>query len=127
MGIIYPNLKDVKEFVRIEDGTYPAKITEVQAGVSKAGNPKVTVKHDVNVEGEVRPRTSDLAISGAGAGQFEQLLRACGKDEFADKLRAGEGLPFDTDELVGMDVQVIVGSEMYQNELRDRIKGYLRA
>ena len=58
-------------------------------------------------------------------------------DSLADKYRNGERVPFDTDSLVGQELQVVVENETYQPiddagnkqgdlQVRDRIKTFLK-
>lgn len=130
MPIITPDTSSQLEFKPLEPGTYPAKITDVQYGTSKSsGNPMLTVTMDVNAEGRAVPRKAFLVITGEGSYGFDQLLRACRMDQLADayKDKSAEKPPFDTDELIGQEINVIVEHETYNNQLRDRVKTFLRA
>lgn len=129
MAIITPDTSEAASS-NMEPGTYKAKILDVQSGTSGAGNPKVVVKMEVYdpKASKPRPRTAHIPTSGAGAFNFDRLLRACNLAEDADAIkRPGSNHAFDTDKLVGQELQVVVDTEMYQGEARDRINGYLRA
>lgn len=130
MPIITPDTSSQLEFKPLDPGTYPARIAAVEYGLSKSsGNPMLTVNVELNVEGRTVPRKAFLVITGEGSYGFDQLLRACRMDQLADayKDKSAEKPPFDTDELVGQEVSVIVEHETYNNQLRDRIKAFLRA
>lgn len=131
MPIVNPDLSEVASQTAIEPGTYKAKVTNVEAGVSKSsGNPMLTVSLDVMVDGKARPRTAYLVISGKGAYGFEQMLRATGFGDIADKFKDPNVQPkpdFDTDQLIGQELEVVVEQEPYNSELRDKIRSYLKA
>lgn len=128
MPLIQPDTSAAADFGPIEPGTYKAKIAEVESGTSKSsGNPMLTVHFEVDVAGKTRTRKAYLVITGEGAYGFDQLLRACGFNEDADNFKAGKGGSFDTDNLVGQEVNVVVESDTYQGQLRDKIQSYLAA
>jgi hypothetical protein len=129
MPIVNPDTSSISEQGAIDPGTYPAKIVDVDYKTSKSsGNPMIVPKFEVMVDGKARPRQAYLVITGAGAYGFDQLLRAAGFDEIADKYRAPEGEKpdFDTDDLVGQEIQVVIEHDSYNGELRDKIKSYLK-
>lgn len=126
MAIITPDLSQV-ESGTIEPGTYPAKIVSADPGTSNSGSPKIVVKMEVNVGGKARPRTAHIVTSGKGAFNFDRLLRACRLDTDADGIKANPGsYAFDTDKLVGQELNVVIDSELYQGEARDQIKSFVR-
>lgn len=130
MPIINPDTSEAVDMSAIEPGTYPAKIVEVASQVSKQGNPMIVPKFQVTVDGKRRIRKSYLVITGEGAYGFDQLLRATGFSDIADQYKnpsVNPKPPFDTDSLIGQELMVKIDSEMYENELRDQIKGYLPA
>lgn len=130
MPIINPDTSNISDQGAIDPGTYPAKITEVEYKTSKSsGNPMIVPKFAVTVDGKERPRSAFLVITGEGAYGFDQLLRACGFDEMADKYKAKDGdkPDFDTDELIGQELMVVIESDTYNGQLRDKIKSYLKA
>ena len=56
-------------------------------------------------------------------------MRATGFDELAEKFKAKEGdkPEFDTDDLIGQELNVVIESDTYNGQLRDKIKSFLRA
>ena len=124
MPIIEPDLSQIQSNV-IDPGSYPAKITSAEPGISSSNNPKVVVKFDVDVGGKTYHRQSHIVTSGAGAFNFESLLRAVHMGDIADRLRAGEKVPFDTDSLIGQQLIVVVEASIYNNMPSDQIKSYL--
>jgi hypothetical protein len=124
---IYPNLKDVKEFQPIKPGTYKASITKCETKTSKSDNPMIVPTFGVEVDGEVVSRDAFLLITGKGAFRFDELLRACRFDDIADRMRAGDDVPFDTDQLVGQRLQVTIENEPYENRIVDRVQRFLKA
>jgi hypothetical protein len=128
--IIQPDTSNLQEMGAIPAGTYPAEIQQVDFKTSKSDNPMIVVKFGVEVDGKVRARNSYLVITGEGAYGFDQLLRACGFTDLADqyKDKSITNKPqFDTDHLVGQRVNVVIEPNMYNGELRDQIKSFLKA
>lgn len=129
MPIIQPDTSGMMEQGAIEPGTYPAKIIDVEFQNSKSsGNPMIVPKIEITVEGKPRTRKAYLVITGEGAFNFDQLLRATGFGDTADQLKDPSVQPkpeFDTDELIGQEMQVIVEADTYNGQLRDKIRGYL--
>lgn len=129
--VINPDTSTAVGFITMEPGTYPGKVISTEAGTSGAGNAKVVVSLEIEYEGKVQKRQAHLAITGAGSGGFEQLMRACGfekeADIYADKsIPSSDKPPFDTDQLHGQEVNVIIGPNLYQGEMRDQVKGFLK-
>lgn len=130
MPIINPDTSEQISLEALEPGTYPAEIVAVEYGHAKSsGNPMLTVSFKVTADGKTVTRKSFLVITGAGAFNFDQLLRATGFDELADayKDKEAEKPQFDTDDLIGQQLNVVIDHELYNGETRDRIKSYLRA
>lgn len=129
MPVVNPDTSAAQEMSAIEPGTYKARIADVEFKTSKsAGNPMIVPKIMVNVDGKERPRSAYLVITGEGAYGFDQLLRATGFDELADKYKnkEGEKPEFDTDELIGQELNVVIEADTYNGQLRDKIKSFLR-
>lgn len=129
--MIKPDLTDADSFGPIEPGTYPAKIETVEYKTSGKGNPMIVPKFAIDVNGKTRKRNSYLVIIGEGAYGFSQLLRACHFDELAaaygDKSIPLDQKPeFNTDDLQGQELNVVVDHQLYNGEMRDSIRNYLR-
>jgi len=126
MPQIQPDLSAVGP---IQPGTYEATITACEVKTSKAGNPKIVPTFSVTVAGESRTRQSHLVTSGSGAYGFGQLLRAAGFGDLADQYEDPDqpNPPFDTDELIGVQLNVVIEENMYEGQMRDQIKSYLKA
>lgn len=130
MPLINPDTTQMLEMGAIDSGTYQAEITAVDFKSSKAGNPMIIVSFGVQVGDTVRPRKSYLVITGEGAYNFDQLLRATGFHVLADQYKDKNVQPkpsFDTDSLVGQKVQVVIEPNLYEGQMRDQIKSYLPA
>lgn len=129
MPLIQPDLSEVDK--PLDPGTYKAKIASVDYKTSKAGNPMIVVKFEIGVETpkgtKVRTRQAYLVITGDGAFNFEQLLRACHFDDVANALKSGAGPSFDTDELLGQEVNLVIESDVYNGNPTDKITAYLKA
>lgn len=126
MPIITPDTTAVKEIQPIEPGVHPGKIVSCDFKTSAKGNPMIVPTVEVMADGVARKRNAYLVITGDGAYGFDSLLRACGFEDLADRLRAGSKEPFDTDELIGIEVNVQIGQEAYQGRMVDRIEGFLK-
>lgn len=125
MPIINPDLSSVGP---IQPGTYNAHINKVDVQTSAKGNPMVVVEYAVNVNGTERVRTGYHVTSGGGAFMFDQLLRACGFDEEANAYQNpnSPNPPFNTDDLIGQDLQIVFESDEYQGNITDRIQSLLK-
>lgn len=130
MPLINPDTTQMLEMGAIDPGTYKAEIAAVEFKSSKAGNPMIVVDFQVEVNGTKRPRKAYLVITGEGAYNFDQLLRATGFTTLADQYKDKNVQPkpsFDTDMLVGQSLNVVIEPNLYNNEMRDQIKGFLSA
>ncbi len=125
MPVIQPDLSQVGP---IEPGTYKAKISKCEVKQSKAGNSMIVPTFEIEVDGEVRNRQAYLVTEGSGAYGFGQLLRACGFGEIVDQYedKDAENPAFDTDELIGSVLNVVVEENMYEDQMRDQITTYLK-
>lgn len=129
--LIKPDLSDADSFGPIEPGTYPAKIESVEAKSSGKGNPMIVPKFAIEVDGKTRKRNAYLVIVGEGAYGFSQLLRACHFDDIANKyadksIALADKPEFNTDDLQGQELMVVIDHQIYNGEKRDTIKNYLR-
>lgn len=126
--VLQPDTSQAEDFTQpIEPGTYKARIVACEVGKSKAGNNKIVPKFEIDVQGKKRTRQSHLVVSGEGAAGFDQLLRACHMDDLAKAYKGGSGPAFDTDSLVGQELQVVVEEQLYEGQKRDQIKTFLKA
>ena len=140
--VINPNTKDMEDMGPTIPGTYLGVIKACEAQTSKKGNSMIVPKIEIQAKDEkgrpaTKTRTAYLVTEGRGTASFDALLRACHMDSLADKYRNGERVPFDTDSLVGQELQVVVENETYQPiddagnkqgdlQVRDRIKTFLK-
>lgn len=136
MPVLNPDTSMAEDFSEvIEPGTYRARIIECGVGKSKAGNSKIMPKFKVKVGDRERTRIAHLVITGEGSMGFDQLLRAANMEDLADAYRDPQVNPkpgFDTDSLVGVELNVVVEENLYKPEggpeqKRDQISGFLRA
>lgn len=123
MPILEPDFSELDQ--TIPAGTYKATITECDAKTSKTGNMMAVPKFSINVDGKARTRQAYLVVSGAGAFNFQALLKAAGFSDVAERLKAGEKVPFDTDSLVNQEVMVVIEPDEYNGQPSDKIKTYL--
>lgn len=129
MPVIMPDTSAAEELSNIEPGTYPATIVSAVPDKGKEkGTPLLVVTLNVNVQGKERTRKTWIVTQGAGSFNFDNLLRACKMNELADRIKQpGAQVPFDTDSLTGAAVQVIIETEMYNGQPRDKVKSFLPA
>ena len=130
--LIKPDLSQAQEMTNIDPGTYPAKVLQCDFQNSKNNNPMIVPNFEIKVGDTTKKRKAYLVINGEGAYGFGQLLRACNFNELADAY-ANKSIPladkpdFNTDDLVGKELMVVIDHQMYQGQPRDYIKTYLRA
>ena len=128
MPLIQPDTSQAGDFGPIPPNTYPAKINDVEVTTSKSGgNPMIVAHMEVMVDGKPRTRKAYLVITGEGAYGFDQLLRATGFEKEADAYKEGKGAAFDSDLLKGQSLNVVIESDTYNNQLRDKIQSFLKA
>lgn len=127
MPIIEPDLSEAEQLGPHDPGTYKATIESVEVTKGKEkGTPMIVPNFAVmGSDGKIFHRKSFIVTTGAGAGNFEQLLRACNLGDVADQLKSSKA-PFNTDVLVGQQVNVILGNQEYKGQMRDSIDGFLR-
>lgn len=133
MPLIQPDLSEAMDLGPIPAGTYPAKIVGCEFKTSSKGKPMVVPEMEITVDGKNRKRKAYLVISGPGAYGFEQLLRACHFEAYADTLKdpTAPKAGFDTDQFINQQLQVVVEEEIrsdegHQGEVSDRIKTFLK-
>ena len=75
-----------------------------------------------------KEREAYIVTEGPGSFNFDQLLRAVNMDELADQYADENqaGPAFDTDTLIGQELNVMVDHQDYQGSIRDTINGYLK-
>lgn len=123
MPIITP---DVSQVGNIQPGTYPGEILAIEHAKGKEkGTPFLKTTFKLEVEGKSRTRITNVFYTGGGAWQFDQLLRACGLSEEADKIKNNPGYEFDTDSLIGQRCNVVTDLKMHNGQERDEIKSFL--
>lgn len=133
MPMITPDTSDALDMSPIPPGTYLAKVTNAETGISKAQNPKVVVHLDITVPGRrnVMKRQAHLAIAGQGSGGFDQMLRASGFEALAEQYRDPQAPnpPFNTDDLIGKEFNVVIESGINPTTggKNDNIQTYLKA
>lgn len=127
MPIIEPDLSEAEQLGAHEPGTYKGSIETVEVTKGKEkGTPMIVVNLACqDGDGKIFHRKTWIVTSGAGAGNFEQLLRACNLEDVADSLRTSKA-PFNTDVLVGQQVNVIMDNEEYKGRMQDRVTGFLK-
>lgn len=127
--IINPDTSAAQDMGPIAPGTYKAKIEAVEYKISDAGNPMIVPEFAVVVDGKAKKRKAFLVITGEGAYGFDQLLRATGFSQLADQYRDPQQAnpDFDTDSLIGQELDVVIDHQMYKGEKRDAIKTYLKS
>lgn len=123
MPIITPDLSDVNK--PIDPGTYPGKVDSVDFKTSNSGNPMIVAKFEIEANDKTYYRNSYMVITGAGAFNFESLLRACGFHDEANAMKSGNPPSFDTDKLVGQEVLVVIDADTYNGAITDKIKSFL--
>lgn len=129
------SLADVSTVVvPLAEGVYAASIDEVEVGQSKSKLPMVTVIYEIS-DGEFKGRklydymvleTKKHEPNEAGLRQLKRLIVAALGEERAD------AEDFDTDELVGASVTLVVKQESYEDEggddqISNRIKKVMPA
>lgn len=129
MPIIEPDLSEVKDFQPWDPGVYAGKIVEVDFQTSKkSGNPMIVPNFEVrNNDGDTRKMKTWMVVTGEGAYNFESLLRAVGLHDVADRMRGGEKIAFDTDELIGLELNIQVEQEAYNGRMQNKVAGFLAA
>ena len=133
--IILPDTSEAEDMDPSEAGTYHARIIKTDSALTKEKKvPQAVITFQLSSvpsEAERKPRdikrTAWLNVTGMGSMQFDRLLRCTGFDEIADRIRAGEKVPFDTDELKGKEILAVLKVGTYNDRRRDEFAGFLPA
>lgn len=136
--VILPDTSAAEDMDTSVAGTYKgARVVKTDAQVSKEKKvPQAVIQFEIpnvpredNQELRNIKRTVWLNVTGAGSMQFDKLLRSFGKDDVADRIRSGEKVPFDTDDLLYTNSQktlsVILRVGAYEGRRRDEVAGFL--
>lgn len=131
--LIKPDLSNASDFTNLDPNTYPAKIVGCEYQMSKKENPMIVPEFEITVPGTDKraKRKAYLVISGEGAYGFGQLLRATNFDQLAaaysnKEIPLSEKPEFNTDDLIGQELNVVIDHQMYNGQPRDYIKTYLK-
>jgi hypothetical protein len=139
MPVIQPDTSEMTDFEASVPNPYRARIKSVEIVESKEIN-KNTGKKTPGIKPafEFRaPRLADreerdvtrtawLATSGKGTFGYDQLLRCTGFASVADATKANPGkVAFDTDDLIGKEVVVVVTTGEYNGKNQDNIQSFL--
>jgi len=110
----------------LEPGNYPARVDEAEIGVSKSGNPKLTVTWVVT--GPIstgRKVIQELSLQQQALFGLYNLLRALG---WSDEALSGQlDVTTTAQELVNLEGVLVLTHDTYQGETRHRIKRVLSA
>ena len=124
MPKIGATLADISTIIKpIDPGSYPAEITDVEHKESKTSKvPMVSITYTLGGDSEFKGRkltdyftlqTTKGEPNEAGLrGLKRVIVAACGEDRANDE-------DFDTDELQGQVVEVVVKQETYEDESGD--------
>lgn len=102
----------------IEPGTYLASIDKVEETTSQNGKPYWNVEFTIQEEPYVGRKVWDIFMLNAEAlWKLKRLAKAVGLD------LSGRN-DIDSDDLMNAECHVVIANEMYDGELRNRVKGY---
>lgn len=136
--IILPDTSAAEDMDTSAAGTYKgARVVKTDSALTKEKKvPQAVIQFEIpnvpredNQEPRTIKRTVWLNVTGAGSMNFDKLLRSFGKDDIADRIRSGEKVPFDTDDLLYSTSQrtcsVILRVGTYEGRRRDEVAGFL--
>lgn len=104
----------------LEEGVYSLRIAKAEETVSSTGNPMLKVEYDVmGVEGN-RKLWDNYVLIDKCLWKVQELFKALGID--TDQI-----VTMDPQELIGMEVQAKVIQEEYQGDITNRVKKILPA
>lgn len=135
MPVLLPDTSAAEDMDPSVAGTYPARSVKCEGAVTKEKKvPQAVIqfqltgvpREDNNEQRDIK-RTVWLNIEGAGSMGFDQYLRAIGMKDVADRIRNGERVPIDTDDLINKDLMVILKIGTYNDRRRDEVAGFLPA
>jgi hypothetical protein len=115
MPVITVDFTQAQEFEPLPRGWYVVEVTDAQPGMSRAGQPKLTLRYRVIEPSEYAGRrlTDDLPLAGhpLGIGRTRSALRSMlGEDSVPEQ---GQ---IDTDDLVGATLRVLVTHRIWAEE-----------
>lgn len=131
--IILPDTSSAEDMEVSESGTYRGTVVKTDAQPTKEKKVMQAIVSfklpGVPDEKEKKPRditrTAYMNIEGKGAMVWDKFLRCAGFSDIADRYRAGEKVPFNTDDLLGKEVYVLLKTGSYNDRRRDEIDGFL--
>lgn len=106
-------------FEKIEPGTYLARVGKIEQRMSQANKPYLNWEFTIT-GGQYDGRKAWYMTSLSPNALWklkDVLINAFGKDR---EDLAGD-FDLDTEELIGEEVALIIGEEMYNGEMRDRV------
>lgn len=131
MGILHvnPAAEAKSDFPTFQPGMYRMRIKEVQDRSPEKQDYKITLEF-ADVTQLVKLDGAPYTGSAEGAGNlFDYVMQDAEKQWKLRQLTEAAGLPWSdydpTVELVGKEVEVKVGTEEYQGELKNKIKRYV--
>lgn len=114
---------EAKDFSAIPAGTYPGKVFAVEVKPSQTGNPNMrwTVKI---VGGEYNDRQffMNTSLQPAALWKLKTVLK-----NIAPELNLDGMADLDTDDLVGRDCGIVIGTKLYNGETVNDVKNLISA
>lgn len=122
------SVKEAQSFAPIPDGTYPAEVTDFSDVQQGPKSSYITAELTIN-DGEHSGRKmfTNLPLEGKGAGITANFIAKCTGNE-VEVGEDAEDLDFDTDDLIGSQVQIVIKNEEYpegSGDFRPNVKRVL--
>jgi hypothetical protein len=108
MAVTHKAGSTASDFSNIPDGEYSLKVIDAKEGLSKKGNPMITVRFEVSDNFQKVGTVVDyLTFSESTHWRVNQFLKGCGKHP-----GDGEDVEMDSDEMIGWetDAQLKIGT-----------------
>ena len=118
MPRIHANWDEVAAGTLIPEGRYPARIDKVEERTSSAGNEYWNVEFTI-IDGEYEGRKlwGVFMLSPQALWKLRALAQACGLDLSGER-------ELDSEELVGQEVGIVVTTEEYDGQTRNRVNQF---
>lgn len=116
------NWDEVSKFETIPEGRYPARIDKIEERVGKTGdrNPYWNIEFTITAEEALGRKAWGVFMLAPNAlWKLRQLYEALGIE------CAGEQ-ELNSDELIGQEAGLVIGTEEYQGKLRNKISAFFK-
>jgi hypothetical protein len=127
MPIISFTTADILRSKLVDEGWYPAKVTEIQGPVaSKAGDShNFILRYTLGEKSPAPGKIIEEYFNSKAMGRMIPLVAACKGQDASSIIDAGAAFQLDTDEIFGKEFDLKVIREQFEGQWNNKAGGYL--